>query len=87
MVKVKSIEETVENYVIGVIPGVFKTKRYWMKKGYDEKHAIQNAVKYGIRQIEAGVSAHNLETTINIFREMAVIATTFADLLEQNKEK
>ena len=55
MVKVKSIEEIVQNYVIGTIQGVYKTKRYWVKQGYDEDHAIKNAVEYGIGQLAAGV--------------------------------
>ena len=86
MVKVKSIEETVQNYVIGTIQGVFKTKRYWMKKGYDEDHAIKNAVQYGIGQIRAGVGdICDIETTIKTFREMAEISTVFANLLEEVK--
>lgn len=85
--KVKSLEEWTQNYVIGAIQGVFKTKRYWMKQGYDEQHAIENAVKYGIGQIRAGVGTdiHDLETTIKTFREIAEIATAFANLLEEVK--
>jgi len=87
MVKVKPIEEWVENYVISTIQGAFKTKRHWMKEGYDEKHAIKNAVNYALGQLKASVSSDNIETTIKAFREMAVIATTFANLLEQNTPK
>ena len=87
MVTVKSIEECVQNYVIGAIQGVFKTKRYWMKQGYDEGHAIKNAIQYGIGHIRAGVGMDipDLETTIKTFREMAEIATAFANLLEEVK--
>jgi hypothetical protein len=83
MVKVKSVEEAVENYVIGVIQGAFKTKRYWMKQGYDEEHAIKNAVNYAIGQIKAGISMNKneIEATIGKFREIAEIANAFADLL------
>lgn len=84
--KIKSIEETVQNYVIGVIQGAFKTKRHWMKKGFDEKRAIENAIRYGIGQIRAGVgNICNIETAINIFREISQISTCFANLLEEIK--
>jgi hypothetical protein len=84
--KVKSIEQTIENYVLGTIQGAFKTRRYWMNQGYDEDHAIKNAVNYGVGQIKAGVSARNFEATIEMFREVAGIATAFANMLEKVKE-
>jgi len=83
--KVKSVEESVENYVIGTIQGAFKTKRYWRGQGYDENHAISNAVEYGIGQIKAGVNIQNLEHIIGVFREISGIATAFADMLENAK--
>ena len=87
MTRVKSVEEMVQNYVIGTIQGVFKIKRYWMKQGYDEDHAIKNAVQYGIGQISAGVGRIcDLETTIKMFREIADISTAFANTLEEVKE-
>jgi len=82
--KVKPVEEVVQNYVIGTIQGVFKSKRHWMKQGYDEDHAIKNAIQYGIGQISAGVGRTcNLETTIEMFRELAEISTAFANRLEE----
>lgn len=82
--KVKSMEEWVQNYVIGTIQGVYRTKRHWMKQGYDEDHAIENAIQYGIGQLAAGVGKTcNVETTIRMFRELAEIATAFANKLEQ----
>ncbi len=85
MSKTKSIEETVQNYVIGAIQGAFKTKRYWMKKGYDKDHAIKNAVNYGIGQVCAGIGdICDLETAVKMFREIAGISTAFADTLEVN---
>lgn len=82
--KVKSVEEIVQNYVIGTIQGVFKFKRHWMKQGYNEDHAIKNAVQYGIGQISAGVGRIcDLETTIGMFREIAEISTAFANRLEE----
>ena len=84
MVKVKSIEEIVQNYVIGTIQGVYKTKRYWVKQGYDEGHAIKNAVEYGLGQLAAGVgNTCDVETTATMFRELAEIATVFANKLAE----
>lgn len=84
MTKATSIEDWVKNYVLGTIPGVYKMKRYWVKQGYDEDHAINNAVQYGIGQLAAGVgSTCDVETTIKMFREIAEIATAFANKLEE----
>lgn len=80
--KVKSKEEWVENYLIGVIQGTIKTKRYWMKKGYDESHAIKNAVKYAIGQISAGLGgSFDREYVASLFTEMAGICQAFANML------
>jgi len=82
MVKVKSIEECVLNYIISVVPGAIKTKWYWMKQGYNEDHAIGNAMKYGIGQLSAGVGdSYDRETCARILREMADICNAFAELL------
>jgi len=82
MAKVKSIEEWVLNYIISVVPGAIKTKWYWMKQGYNEDHAIENAVKYGIGQLSAGVGdIYDQQTSARILREMADICNAFAELL------
>jgi hypothetical protein len=87
MSRAKSIEEVVQNYVIGAIQGAYKTKRHWIKEGYDEAHAIKNAVKYGIGQISAGIGGTcDLKTAVKMFRKLAVISTTFADTLEEVNE-
>ena len=86
--RVKSLEEWAQNYVIGTIQGALKTKRHWMKQGYDEKHSIENAVKYGMAQISAGIGETcDLETAVKMFREMAEISTAFADALEEAKAR
>ncbi len=88
MSRAKSIEEVVQNYVIGEIQGAYKTKRYWMKQGYDEAHAIKNAVKYGIGQIPAEIGGTcYFETAVKMFREIAVTSTTFADTLGEAMNK
>jgi len=84
MAKITSIEEWVQNYVIGTIQGVYKTKRYWVNQGYDKNHAIKNAIQYGIGQLAAGVGKTcDVKTAITMFRELAEIATLFASKLEE----
>lgn len=84
MARVKSIEEWVQNYLVGTIQGVYKTKRYWVKQGYDEDHATKNAIQYGVGQLAAGVgNTCDVKTTITMFREIAEIATAFVNKLEE----
>jgi len=86
MAKATSKEEWVQNYVIGTIQGVYKTKRHWINQGYDEHHAIKNAIQYGIGQLAAGVgNTCDVKTTITMFRELADIATVFANKLEETQ--
>jgi urocanate hydratase len=78
------MEEIVQNYVIGTIQGTFKTKRYWVKKGYNKDHAIKNAIEYGIGQLAAGVGKTcDAKTAVTIFREIAEIANAYANKLEE----
>lgn len=84
----KSIKETVENYLIGTIHGAYKTKRYWIKKGFDSNSAVEKATKYAFGQIEAGLGeTFNWKDVEEIFREIGAIANVFADLSKQLHEK
>ena len=55
MLKVKSLEETVFNYIIGVLSGFPKEVNHWLKQGYSPEKAFENAYKWAIRQLESGV--------------------------------
>lgn len=80
MVKMKtiSLDETIDNYILSTILGTYKTKRFWMKQGYNEEKAIQNATKYAL-----GMLREKLDPKyIDMFREVAVIANFLADILE-----
>ena len=80
MVKIKPIEEWVENYVIGTIQGMFKQKRHWLQKGFPMERAIKNAINYGINQLSAGVgSTVTSERAEEMLREIATIANAMAD--------
>lgn len=83
----KKIEETIEDYVIGTIPGAYKTKRYWIKKGFDEDSAIEKAIKYAFGQMKAGIGeSFNLKDAENGFREMGEIANVLADACKQTND-
>nr|MDO8089263.1 hypothetical protein [Candidatus Sigynarchaeota archaeon] len=82
--KIKPLEEIVENYVIGTIQGAYKMKRYWKERGWDEEHAIDYATRYAIGQLKSGVGEScDVEKAIAIFREISAIATALADFLER----
>ncbi|MFX1518704.1 MAG: hypothetical protein ACFFCD_02105 [Promethearchaeota archaeon] len=81
MVKTKSIEEYVENYVIGTIQGMLKTKRYWLRRGFSINRATENAMKYGVGQLSVGVGTTvTLKQAEGLFRELADLANEMADL-------
>lgn len=81
MVKTKSVEEWVENYIIGTIPGMLKTKRYWLRRGFSIDRATENAIKYGVGQLSVGVGTTvTLKQAEGIFRELADVANAMADL-------
>ena len=80
----KTIDETIGNYLIGTIQWAYKTKRYWIKKGFDENSAIGKATKYAFGQMEAGIGeTFNKKDVEEIFREIGVIANVLADACKQ----
>ena len=83
----KTIEETIENYLIGTIQGAYKTKRNWIKKGFDNSSAIEKATSYAFGQIEVGIGeTFDWKDVEEMFREIGVIANVFADLSKQLHE-
>jgi hypothetical protein len=83
----KTIKETIENYLIGTIKGAYKTKKHWMKKGFEKSSAIEKAWRYAIGQIEAGIGENiNWNDAEEIYREIGAIANAFADLSKQVHE-
>ena len=75
----KTLKEAVDNYILSTILGTYKTKRHWMKQGYDEDKAIQNALNYALGMLKENPDPRYAE----IFREMAAIANLLADILER----
>ena len=85
--EVKSINESIENYLIGTIQGAYKTKRYWMKKRFTEENAINKSITYAIHQIQSGIGeTYTLQDVENMFREIGDIANALADSCKQANE-
>lgn len=78
--KVKSVEETVENYVISTVAGAYRNKKHWKNKGYDEPSSINRALKYAFGQINSGVGeTFSWEDAEKSFRELGDISNALAD--------
>jgi len=85
--RVKKADKLVRNYAIGVVQGTLKTRRYWSKKGYDEKRAINNSINYAIGQlISAGVDKR-VDEFIDIFSEMKEISNALVKFLVKMKKE
>ncbi len=83
--KVVSVEDWVRQYALSTVKGSLNFAEHFARRGYSSKHASQNAVNYGIGQLEAGVSIDNIERIEGDFRAMAVIAESLAEYLEKKK--
>jgi len=82
--KTKTIDESVENYVIGTVQGAYRTKRNWMKKKFDEDSAIKKTLDWAYAQIEAGIGeTFSLKDAEAGFREMSEIANILAEACRQ----
>lgn len=81
---VKTIEQSVENYVASVPLAMWKTKRDLMeRRNFKEDYAIEQAIKYGKNMLEAGIGQTiTLQQAAVIFRELATINNTMANLCE-----
>jgi hypothetical protein len=53
--KIKSVEDTLEEYVLSTVKGAYNTKKHWMNKGYDENSSIDRAIRYAFGQINSGI--------------------------------
>lgn len=78
--KTKSLEEIVDNYIIGAIQGAYKQKRHWINKGFSESKAIENAINWAIRMLDESSDPGYHAT---IFRELEAIANALATVLEK----
>ena len=82
----KTIEKSVENYVVSVPIAMWKTKRDLMqRKSFKEKYAIDQAINYGQNMLNAGIGKTvTPKHAATIFRELASINTAMAGWCEDN---
>lgn len=77
--KTKSIENTIEEYVISTVIGAYNTKKHWKKRGFDEPSSIDKALNYAYGQINSGIGeTFTWEDAEKSFRELSDIANALA---------
>ena len=83
--KVKSIEDTIEEYVLSTVKGAYNVKKDWMKRGFNEESSIKRALNYAYGQINSGVGKTFLwKDAERSFRELSDIANALADYCKKN---
>jgi len=84
----KSLEESVENYVASVPMAMWKYKKYLMKtRNFEQKYAIEKAIHYGKKMLEEGVSETiPPELAAVLFREFADINIAMANWLKPDSK-
>lgn len=84
MVKPKSLEETVENYVASTSVAMWKYKKYLVaERKFTEDYAIKKAIDYGLNMLQSGLGqAVPAGKATTMFRELASINTALADHCE-----
>lgn len=89
MVKIKSIEETVENYVASTSIAMWKYKKFLMKaKNFNEDYAIEKAIDYGLKMLRSGLGTTITPTmAMVLFREQAEINNALANVCESVENK
>jgi len=77
--KLKTLEKTLQNCAIGIVPGAYKTKRYWMSEGDSEKRAIEKTVNYALGSLRSAGVYEKPDAYISAFEEIAAISNAIAE--------
>ncbi|MDE1765250.1 MAG: hypothetical protein KGI27_03130 [Thaumarchaeota archaeon] len=87
MVKTKSIEESVENYVGSISVGMLKYKKHLMRdKNFSEADAIDKTLEYGMGMLRSGLGGTiTPQRAAALFREQADINTALANICEKEE--
>jgi hypothetical protein len=70
-------QKAARNYVVST----FRTYQHWLGKGFP--HAINNAMKYAVGQLESGVDTDNIQQSLDDIETIASIAQGIAALLRK----
>ncbi len=74
-------------YALSTVRGTLNTYHHWLRKGYSEKHSMDNAIKYAMGQIQSIVARDALRASVSDFQLMGQISQTVADLLQSELNK
>jgi hypothetical protein len=80
-------EENHRRYALSTVRATFKTYRHWVRSGYSEKHSMDNAIKYGVAQIQSIVETDSLSQSIGDFEMMSTISAKIATALRERQRK
>lgn len=73
-------------YALSTVGATFKTYRYWLRENYSDKHSMDNAIKYGVAQIQAIANPSSIEDSLHDFEVLANISQKLADALRERLE-
>lgn len=76
-------EKAARNYVVSTVEGTFRTYQHWLAKGFPPEHAIDNAIKYALGQLESGVDIDNIQRSLDDIETIAAIAQSIAAVLRR----
>ncbi|GEM_PF-4548431 len=78
--KIKPIDEIVENYDVSAGLGTWKMMQHWKKKGFSEDDAVDKALSYGIKR---AIMSRNPQQIMAYFRDIASCYEALANILEK----
>ena len=73
-------------YAVSTLRATFKTYRYWLRQNYSEKHSMDNAIRYGVAQIQSIANPESIEDSLHDFETLTTISQRLADVLRQKFE-
>ena len=68
-------------YALSTVGATFKTYQHWLGENYSDKHSMDNAIKYGVGQIQAIADPNSIEDSLHDFETLATISQKLADTL------
>ncbi len=80
-------ERSERNYALSTVRATLNTYQYWLRKGYPEKHAMDNALKYALGQLHSIITPDNLGESLRNFALMSSISGAIALVLERELKK
>ncbi len=80
------IKEYHRKYAVSTLRATFKTYRYWLRQNFSEKHSMDNAIKYGVAQIQSIADPESIEDSLHDFETLGTISQRLADVLREKLE-